>query len=131
LFPKGKYFETDLPRQESDFSFTPGPGQSSRKYISAQRHSISPRHRFARHPDWFFGLRSKPAAIRALGKSLSAMTPQPGRGATIGVFANFGQFVYDDINPQNPIGPFPGGLPTTDAYRSYAIRESLMSLGTP
>lgn len=52
-----------------------------------------------------------------------------GRGPMIGVFANFAQFIYDDINPQNPIGPFPGGLPTTDAYRSYAIRESLMSLG--
>ena len=25
----------------------------------------------------------------------------------IDVFANFGQFVYDDVNPTNPIGPRP------------------------
>jgi hypothetical protein len=32
------------------------------------------------------------------------------------LFANFAQFVYDDTNPENPIGPSPDGVPTTDAY---------------
>jgi hypothetical protein len=39
---------------------------------------------------------------------------------SIDVFANFGQFVYDDQNPENPIGPNPiaGGreVPENDAY---------------
>jgi hypothetical protein len=34
----------------------------------------------------------------------------------IDVFANFAQFVYDDTNPENPIGPEPSGVPTTDAF---------------
>jgi hypothetical protein len=32
------------------------------------------------------------------------------------LFANFAQFVYDDTNPENPIGPQPSNVPTTDAY---------------
>ena len=32
------------------------------------------------------------------------MTEPP---CTFDVFANFGQFVYDDVNPENPIGPRP------------------------
>ena len=35
---------------------------------------------------------------------------------TIDVFANFAQFVYDDDNPENPIGPSPSGVPDMDAY---------------
>src|SRR5438874_10899969 len=34
----------------------------------------------------------------------------------IDVFANFAQYVYDDTNPENPIGPRPSGVPTTDAF---------------
>jgi hypothetical protein len=42
----------------------------------------------------------------------------------IDVFANFAQFVYDDVNPENPIGParttdgngFTQRVPTTDAF---------------
>jgi hypothetical protein len=34
----------------------------------------------------------------------------------IDVFANFGQFVYDDSNPENPIGPQPNNVPDTDAF---------------
>ena len=34
----------------------------------------------------------------------------------IDVFANFAQYVYDDTNPENPIGPQPSGVPTTDAF---------------
>ncbi|HEY8671165.1 MAG TPA: putative porin [Terriglobales bacterium] len=37
-------------------------------------------------------------------------------GPTIDLFANFGQFVYDDTNPENPIGPSPSGVPKKDAY---------------
>jgi hypothetical protein len=32
------------------------------------------------------------------------------------LFANFAQFVYDDTNPENPIGPQPTNVPTSDAY---------------
>jgi Putative porin len=42
-------------------------------------------------------------------------TTEP-RSITIDVFANFAQFVYDDSNPENPIGPAPSGVPHTDAY---------------
>ena len=46
------------------------------------------------------------------------------RALKIEVFANFGQFVYDDANPENPLGPRPtttanGGhqlIPNTDAF---------------
>ena len=34
----------------------------------------------------------------------------------IDVFANFAQFVYDDSNPENPVGPSPKGVPNTDAF---------------
>lgn len=37
-------------------------------------------------------------------------------GMTLDVFANFAQFVYDDANPENPIGPAPRGVPNTDAW---------------
>ncbi len=37
-------------------------------------------------------------------------------GMTLDVFANLGQFVYDDTNPENPIGPSPSGIPNDDAY---------------
>jgi hypothetical protein len=45
----------------------------------------------------------------------SATTSEP-KIISIDVFANFAQFVYDDSNPENPIGPAPKGLPNTDAY---------------
>ena len=35
---------------------------------------------------------------------------------TIDVFANFGQFVYDDTNPENPVGPAPSNVPNRDAF---------------
>lgn len=35
---------------------------------------------------------------------------------SIDVFANFAQFVYDDTNPENPVGPAPNGVPQKDAY---------------
>ncbi|HEV3409917.1 MAG TPA: putative porin, partial [Chthoniobacterales bacterium] len=43
-----------------------------------------------------------------------------GDGRAVELFANFGQFIYDDQNPENPIGPQPvsGGrrVPENDAY---------------
>lgn len=38
------------------------------------------------------------------------------RSITIDLFANFAQFVYDDENPENAVGPGPSGVPKTDAY---------------
>lgn len=37
------------------------------------------------------------------GKSAAPVTSEPTR-MTIDLFANFGQFVYDDANPENPLG---------------------------
>lgn len=34
----------------------------------------------------------------------------------IDVFVNLAQFVYDDANPENPIGPSPKRIPNTDAF---------------
>lgn len=34
----------------------------------------------------------------------------------IDVFANFAQFVYDDTNPENPIGPQPNNVPNSDVF---------------
>jgi hypothetical protein len=53
------------------------------------------------------------------GKSAAAVTLEPTR-MTIDVFANFGQFVYDDANPENPLGArsVSGGrlVPNSDAW---------------
>ncbi len=53
------------------------------------------------------------------GKSAPVVTSEPTR-MTIDVFANFGQFVYDDMNPENPLGnrPLSGGrlVPNSDAW---------------
>jgi hypothetical protein len=53
------------------------------------------------------------------GKSVVAATSEP-TTMTIDVFANFGQFVYDDVNPENPLGPrgVSGGgrVPNSDAW---------------
>ena len=35
---------------------------------------------------------------------------------SLDLFVNFGQFVYDDTNPENPIGPSPQGLPDDDSF---------------
>jgi hypothetical protein len=51
--------------------------------------------------------------------AVAAVTSEP-RNMTIDVFANFAQFIYDDSNPENPIGAraVQGGklVPNTDAY---------------
>lgn len=50
------------------------------------------------------------------GKAVVTQTSEPAPGPTLDLFANFGQFVYDDTNPENPVGPSPNGVPKTDAY---------------
>jgi hypothetical protein len=50
------------------------------------------------------------------GKNVaSAVITEPTK-MTLDLFANFAQFVYDDANPENPIGPAPKGVPNTDAW---------------
>jgi hypothetical protein len=52
------------------------------------------------------------------GKSVAAVTSEPTK-MTIDLFANFAQFIYDDSNPEDPVGPrsVVGGnkVPNTDA----------------
>jgi hypothetical protein len=48
------------------------------------------------------------------GKSVATKAADP--GMTLDVFANFAQFVYDDANPENPIGPSASGIPNSDAW---------------
>jgi hypothetical protein len=51
------------------------------------------------------------------GKStVTATETSEPRTMSIDVFANFAQFVYDDTNPENPVGPAPNGVPEKDAY---------------
>jgi hypothetical protein len=71
-----------------------------------------------------FGGEAPPQSFSKDGK---AVTPSPSEPfLNLDVFANFGQFVYDDSNPSNPIGPIPtqtqpiGGetqnVPTANAF---------------
>ena len=57
---------------------------------------------------------SQVASMSKDGKGVvTTAGPEP-RKMTIDLFANFGQFVYDDVNPENPIGR--NGLAHTDAF---------------
>ncbi len=60
--------------------------------------------------------RPAPAPVASYSKDgkAVAMAPPPSPGMTIDLFANFGQFVYDDVNPDNPLGHVRG--PHTDAF---------------
>ena len=53
------------------------------------------------------------------GKEVAGATSEPTKIA-IDLFANFAQFLYDDVNPEDPVGPRPlvGGVrvPNTDAF---------------
>ena len=51
------------------------------------------------------------------GKSVATTEPaaEPFK-LKIDVFANLAQFIYDDTNPNNPIGPQPNGVPLSDAF---------------
>ncbi|MGI8819903.1 MAG: putative porin [Chthoniobacterales bacterium] len=50
------------------------------------------------------------------GKQVVAATASEPQKVAIDVFANFAQFVYDDSNPEDPVGPAPRGVPRTDSY---------------
>ena len=53
------------------------------------------------------------------GKSVAAVTSEPTK-ITVDLFANLAQFIYDDSNPEDPVGPraVSGGklVPNTDAF---------------
>jgi hypothetical protein len=68
---------------------------------------------------WGGGTTTSAESYSKDGKSVAATTSEPTR-MTIDVFANFGQFVYDDVNPENPLGArgVSGGrlVPDSDAW---------------
>jgi hypothetical protein len=80
-----------------------------------------------KHTFKFGSVESEPAAYSKDGKAIAAPS-EP--FLKLDLFANFGQFVYDDANPENPLGPratlssSAGGptnqtgqrIPTTDAF---------------
>ena len=80
-----------------------------------------------KHTFVFGGEALPPASFSKDGKAVVASRP-PEPFLKLDLFANFGQFVYDDENPENPIGPdptladnTPGGqagqkIPTGDAF---------------
>ena len=47
------------------------------------------------------------------GKSVVTTTPSEPKTITIDLFANLAQFVYDDDNPENSVGPATDGVPQT------------------
>jgi Putative porin len=74
-----------------------------------------------------FTFRGGPSAPASSSKDGKAVAPSPSEPfLTLDLFANFGQFVYDDSNPTNPIGARPtqvqpiGGetqlVPNTNAF---------------
>ncbi len=50
------------------------------------------------------------------GKTVVTAQSEPSQPITVDIFANFGQFVYDDSNPENPVGPAPSNVPNRDAF---------------
>jgi hypothetical protein len=60
------------------------------------------------------GRTSSPKSFNKDGKNVVA--PKPADRMTLDLFANFAQFVYDDANPENPIGPSSSGIPHSDAW---------------
>ncbi len=50
------------------------------------------------------------------GKTVVTAQSEPPQPITVDIFANFGQFVYDDSNPENPVGPAPSNVPNRDAF---------------
>src|SRR6266480_6353589 len=74
-----------------------------------------------------FTFRGEPSAPTSSSKDGKSVAPPPSEPfLTLDLFANFGQFVYDDSNPTNPIGARPtqkqpiGGetqlIPNTNAF---------------
>jgi hypothetical protein len=70
--------------------------------------------------NWSYGGGSTSAGAASYSKdgktvATAATTSEPTK-MSIDLYANFAQFVYDDTNPENPIGPNPTGLPQNDSY---------------
>lgn len=63
-----------------------------------------------------FGGESSPGSMSKDGKTMTPATTSEPTKMSIDVFANFAQFVYDDTNPENPIGANPQGLPDDDSF---------------
>ncbi len=64
---------------------------------------------------------SSAAAVESYGKDGKTMTTaaastESPQKFTVDVYANFGQFVYDDRNPENPIGANPTGVSRSDSF---------------
>jgi hypothetical protein len=68
---------------------------------------------------WGGGTTTSAESYTKEGKSVAAATSEPSH-MTIDVFANLGQFVYDDANPEDPLGArgVSGGrlVPNSDAW---------------
>ena len=57
------------------------------------------------------------ATLSADGKTVvTSAPPAEPKKISVDLFVNFAQFVYDDTNPENPIGPSPTGLPQNDSF---------------
>jgi hypothetical protein len=57
------------------------------------------------------------ATLSADGKTVvTSSPPAEPKKISVDLFVNFAQFVYDDTNPENPIGPSPTGLPENDSF---------------
>ncbi|MGI8890019.1 MAG: putative porin [Chthoniobacterales bacterium] len=67
-----------------------------------------------------FGGGHSSAGVESYGKDgkpvVSTSQSTPSDPMTVDIFANFGQFVYDDSNPENPVGPAPSNVPNRDAF---------------
>jgi Putative porin len=50
------------------------------------------------------------------GKGAIVTTAKKADVMKLDLFLNFGQFVYDDTNAENPVGPSPKGVPKADAF---------------
>lgn len=73
-----------------------------------------------RHTFSFGGGGSSSAGLQSVSKDgktvVATHQSAPSEPITVDIFANFGQFVYDDSNPENPVGPAPSGVPNRDAF---------------
>jgi hypothetical protein len=72
-----------------------------------------------KHTFTFGSSDSEPAAevYTKDGTALPGREKKPdGQALKVDVFVNLAQFIYDDANPENPIGPAPADIPNTDAF---------------
>jgi hypothetical protein len=70
-----------------------------------------------KHTFTFGETETETAAYSKDGTALPiAKKKEDGSKLKIDIFINLAQFVYDDANPENPIGPSPARIPNTDAF---------------